>query len=71
MTRGRRLRLFIVCLAAGLLAGAAGHGATGSPWWWLAVPLALLPGWWAAADPTRCADPARPGGGAGRRDRGR
>lgn len=55
----RRFMLLIACLAAGSAAGALGALATGSEWWYLAVPVALALGWLRVGTPERCDDPGR------------
>lgn len=50
----RRLKLLILCLALGVLVALTGQAVAVSPWWWLAVPVAVAAGWLLVADPTRC-----------------
>lgn len=49
-----RLGLLLGWLAAGAGVSAIGHALSGDTAWVLAVPLALVVGWWRVADPTRC-----------------
>jgi len=53
----RRLKLLVLCLALGTLAALLGASLVASPWWWLAVPVAIAAGWLLVADPTRCQGP--------------
>jgi len=63
----RRAVLFVVCLLLGCVVGFVGDAASGSPWWYLAIPGAIAAGWLAVANPESCV--ARtgqdPGGGSG------
>ncbi len=54
-----RLLILLACLVAGGAIAAAGLLLHGHPGWALAIPAALVAGWWALADPTRCARPPR------------
>jgi hypothetical protein len=53
-TAVRRLLLFVLCLALGLGVGIVGTLASGSQWWFLAVPTVIAAGWLAVADPEQC-----------------
>jgi hypothetical protein len=53
----RRLVLLMVCLASGLGIGYIGWQVTAHQEWFLAVPIALLLGWLAVADPEQCVPP--------------
>jgi hypothetical protein len=57
MRIGRRALLLAALFAAGSITGLAGYAATGSAWWFLAVPLAVAAGWLFVADPARCERP--------------
>jgi len=50
----RRLVWLLVCAALGLGAGFAGLLLTGNQAWFLAMPAALVIGWFVFADPTKC-----------------
>jgi hypothetical protein len=50
----RRLFWLLVCVALGLGAGFAGSLLTGDQAWFLALPVALVIGWFVFADPTKC-----------------
>jgi hypothetical protein len=50
----RRLTLFILCLSLGLAVGIIGSTASGSQWWFLAIPTFIAAGWLAVAEPERC-----------------
>jgi hypothetical protein len=59
--RGSILRSFkhrffslAACAALGLGAGYAGFHLTGNQAWFLALPAALVAGWFVVADPTKC-----------------
>lgn len=55
----RRFTLLVVCLAAGAATGALGALATGSEWWYIAIPIALAAGWLRVGTPERCDDAGR------------
>lgn len=61
-----RLVLLIVCLGLGLGIGYIGWRFTSQQEWFLAVPVVLLLGWLAVADPEQCVAPRdrRRGGAA-------
>jgi hypothetical protein len=50
----RRLALFTLRLSLGLGLGIVGSVASGSQWWFLAIPTFIAAGWLAAAEPERC-----------------
>jgi hypothetical protein len=50
----RRLAWLLACVALGLGAGFAGLLLTGKQAWFLALPVALVAGWFVFADPTKC-----------------
>ena len=50
----RRLVWLLACVALGLGAGFAGFHFTGDQIWFLALPVALVTGWFVFADPTKC-----------------
>lgn len=64
----RRLGLLIACLGSGLGVGYVGWHFTADQRWYLAVPIALLLGWLAVADPAQCT-PARDRAARGRAPR--
>ena len=53
-TTVRRLLLFILCFALGIGVGIVGSAASGSQWWFLAIPTFIAAGWLAVAEPERC-----------------
>lgn len=55
----RRLFWLLVCAALGLGVGFAGFDFTGNQVWFLALPVALVAGWFALADPTKCLPPGK------------
>jgi hypothetical protein len=55
MTVLRRFILLVACLVAGSAAGILGALATGSEWWYVAVPIALALGWLRVGTPEQCA----------------
>lgn len=57
MTPVRRLLLLLALLGAGLAIGLLGSWLSGSPLWYLAIPVALAAGWLRVADPTQCLPP--------------
>ena len=50
----KRALLLLACIAIGLAAGAAGYFATGSQWWFLALPGAMALAWLFVANPEQC-----------------
>jgi hypothetical protein len=50
----QRIVLFLACLAVGLAVGLMGFFATGSQWWYLAIPGAMAAGWLVVANPEHC-----------------
>jgi hypothetical protein len=62
----RRAALLVALALAGLAVGVAGHAATGTAWWFVALPIAVAAGWLFVADPTRCEGPVCPPPGAER-----
>lgn len=58
---GRRVQALCAVLAAGALLGTAGAWLTGSQYAFLAIPGALVVGWWFLADPLACAAGTREG----------
>ena len=61
----QRIVLLLVCLAVGLAVGLIGFLATGSQWWYLAIPGAIAAGWLVVADPERCQENDRQASGGG------
>jgi len=55
----RRFVLFVMCLGAGGVIGVLGALATGSEWWYLAIPVAVAVGWLRVGTPEQCAPPDR------------
>jgi len=55
----RRLVWLLACIALGLGVGFAGFHFTGNQVWFLALPVALLAGWFVFADPTKCLPQSR------------
>lgn len=53
----RRLLLLALCIAAGCAVGFAGLHFSGSPSWFLAVPLFMVLAWVFVANPTECFPP--------------
>jgi hypothetical protein len=49
-----RAGALLLWFAVGLGIGVLGHHLSGSQSWYLALPVALVLGWWRVADPTRC-----------------
>lgn len=58
----RRGLLLAGCIALGGLVATLGVALGGSQAWWLAVPGAVLAGWWWVADPSECSPSDPPGG---------
>lgn len=56
-----RIWLLVVLLAAGIAVGTWGHAATGSQWWFLAIPAAIAAGWLRVGTPDKCTPPQRSG----------
>ena len=50
-----RLALLDICLLAGVAVGVVGSYATGSQWWYLAVPAVVAMAWLFVANPEQCA----------------
>ena len=50
----QRFIALIACLALGSLAGFIGWVASGSQWWWLAIPGSIAAGWLKLANPEQC-----------------
>jgi hypothetical protein len=50
----RRIVLFVICLLLGTAVGVVGFMASGSQWWYVAIPGALAAGWLTIANPERC-----------------
>jgi len=55
----RRLFWLLVCSAFGLGVCFSGVFFTGNQVWFLALPVALLAGWFVFADPTKCLPQSR------------
>jgi len=55
----RRLVWLLAGVALGLGAGFAGFHFTGNQIWFLALPVALVIGWFVFADPTKCLPQSR------------
>jgi hypothetical protein len=65
----RRAAALLGALATGVVIGVVVERLAGTAWGFVAVPLALVVGWWRFADPTQCvADTSPPDAsrGAGR-----
>jgi hypothetical protein len=62
----QRLIILLACLALGSFAGFIGWAASGSQWWWLAIPGSIAAGWLKLANPEQCLPQER----AGRGDKG-
>jgi hypothetical protein len=60
-----RLFWLLACVALGLGAGYAGFHLTGNQAWFLALPAALVAGWFVVADPTKCLPSDKRSGGIG------
>lgn len=56
---GKRVLLLLSLTAVGWLVGAAGSAASGSAFWYCAIPAAVAVGWLFVADPSRCEAPGR------------
>jgi hypothetical protein len=49
----RRALLLVGCLGLGSVVGAIGTQASGSDWWYVAIPAAVAMGWLLVANPVR------------------
>lgn len=54
MSAWRRAGWLALLLGAGIAVGWVGSTWTGDAAWYLAIPVAIVAGWWRLADPTRC-----------------
>jgi hypothetical protein len=54
MTASRRIVWLLLCVAAGVLVGAAGHALTGDARWYLALAATFAAGWLVVANPMDC-----------------
>ena len=50
----KRALLLLACIAIGLAVGVAGYMATGSQWWFLALPAVMALAWLFVANPEQC-----------------
>lgn len=61
-----RLFWLLACVSLGLGVGFAGFHLTADQAWFLALPVALLAGWFVLADPTKCLPSVKRHAGIGR-----